>query len=999
MKKNATRVLAMFLALLLAMAALPLGALAEGPYTITFYPNGGKGAEKTVSTKADGSYVIGFPADYGIQAEEEFVFIGWNGSEKGDATWHQPGEKVTLKKDWPQYAQWAPVEETVTFRFLPGMETETVMPDRSVRKNTKFTLPENEFEREGYHFTAWLGSDGQSYTEGQELTREEGLSFTAQWAENAPQTVTVVFDDGLGNTVEQQLTVGVETALRANSFTREGSHFTGWNTAADGSGAAYADGQTVSLSAGLTLYAQWQADETPTPSDNTDATPKTPVAHVSLSREGLADLEQALNQKCAELGVQRQQAQNAAYYVWCLWDDVLEDKLTADEISAESAKGSLSFTLPFTDWLALENNRLLVYRFDAASGQLITAQGTQTDTGVSFAAPLSTEQPGIYVLLTVPAPSAPTEPTTTPDFTVNFDPNGGSGTQAPITKPETEIFTAPACTFTAPANKRFVKWSTHSDGTGDSYVPEQTIAKNLELHELTLFAVWEDIPAAPAALTGTVRLTGKPNPGEVLSAELVESNNTGELRYQWLKDGAPIEGATGQSYTVKNGDLNAALTCRVSSSVQTGSRTSSPVTVFAVTRTPGVSTPVRDNSVPDNKIAALMQQHGSSSGVKAEVYNVEPCWDNNPNAKMTAKEIQDAVKANGAIVFLLPYPAGTTAKGYAFHVYHYNAATGTSEKVSSEAVADGLRVRGTSFSPFIVLAVPSAPSAGNVLIVGSAVVGGTLTVACGEGVSPTGFQWTRNGVNIVGATAATYKVTNADVGQKIACNVSTASATVPSIYVVPTAAITPKVDQGVFNDGETATGVISGVSTGMQYIRAADYNAGSTAWRDVSGDRITGLKKGGLYYIRLRNDTDSRSWARIDVPEYYSVRVYEVVKGTRYVDGNGESAPRHGSFNPKATVEAKGSSLRIAITPNKNYAVQSVLVNGKSISFSRYNSGYVAVVDAIDARTNVDVQFVYTGSSPRTGDDSHLGAWSALAALSLLGMAAALTLLKKKNKI
>ena len=49
------------------------------------------------------------------------------------------------------------------------------------------------------------------------------------------------------------------TALSANTFTRSGYTFSGWNTAANGSGTAYADGASFSFSANTTLYAQWTA--------------------------------------------------------------------------------------------------------------------------------------------------------------------------------------------------------------------------------------------------------------------------------------------------------------------------------------------------------------------------------------------------------------------------------------------------------------------------------------------------------------------------------------------------------------------------------------------------------------------------------------------------------------------------------------------------------------------------------------------------------------------
>ena len=61
----------------------------------------------------------------------------------------------------------------------------------------------------------------------------------------------------------QAVESGVEVKLSANTFTKDGSDFTGWNEAADGSGKAYADGATVTPTGNLTLYAQWQAKSTP----------------------------------------------------------------------------------------------------------------------------------------------------------------------------------------------------------------------------------------------------------------------------------------------------------------------------------------------------------------------------------------------------------------------------------------------------------------------------------------------------------------------------------------------------------------------------------------------------------------------------------------------------------------------------------------------------------------------------------------------------------------
>ena len=49
----------------------------------------------------------------------------------------------------------------------------------------------------------------------------------------------------------------IPAALTTNTFTKTGYTFSGWNTIANGTGTAYADGATYSFTADVTLYAQW----------------------------------------------------------------------------------------------------------------------------------------------------------------------------------------------------------------------------------------------------------------------------------------------------------------------------------------------------------------------------------------------------------------------------------------------------------------------------------------------------------------------------------------------------------------------------------------------------------------------------------------------------------------------------------------------------------------------------------------------------------------------
>jgi uncharacterized repeat protein (TIGR02543 family) len=87
-------------------------------------------------------------------------------------------------------------------------------------------------------------------------------------------TYTVTFDanGGTGVMEPQTFTGSVNKALTLNKFTREGYGFAEWNTIPDGTGVRYMDGQEISASNDMTLYAQWTADSILHPSDTTGNT-------------------------------------------------------------------------------------------------------------------------------------------------------------------------------------------------------------------------------------------------------------------------------------------------------------------------------------------------------------------------------------------------------------------------------------------------------------------------------------------------------------------------------------------------------------------------------------------------------------------------------------------------------------------------------------------------------------------------------------------------------
>ncbi len=79
--------------------------------------------------------------------------------------------------------------------------------------------------------------------------------------EPAKKTFTITFNanDGSGKIKAQSAESGSEITLTANAFTRDGYTFSGWNTAADGKGTPHDDKAKITLTADITLYAQWAA--------------------------------------------------------------------------------------------------------------------------------------------------------------------------------------------------------------------------------------------------------------------------------------------------------------------------------------------------------------------------------------------------------------------------------------------------------------------------------------------------------------------------------------------------------------------------------------------------------------------------------------------------------------------------------------------------------------------------------------------------------------------
>jgi len=136
----------------------------------------------------------------------------------------------------------------------PGTATATYQYNASA--NNAITIPIT---------AAKLHNADGSYVETATANAGDVINYVnGVWGGEEPAELTVTFEANgsaeypvEGTMTPQTVNAKTDTALNANSFTREGYSFTGWNTEADGTGTPYDDKEIVSFDADTTLYAQW----------------------------------------------------------------------------------------------------------------------------------------------------------------------------------------------------------------------------------------------------------------------------------------------------------------------------------------------------------------------------------------------------------------------------------------------------------------------------------------------------------------------------------------------------------------------------------------------------------------------------------------------------------------------------------------------------------------------------------------------------------------------
>lgn len=92
---------------------------------------------------------------------------------------------------------------------------------------------------------------------GPNATDQRGVTRVGDFWIGAEQSATVTFDGNNGGGAMGPQTQAAPGPLDSNTFSRSDYTFGGWNTAADGTGTAYADGADFDFRSTVTMYAQW----------------------------------------------------------------------------------------------------------------------------------------------------------------------------------------------------------------------------------------------------------------------------------------------------------------------------------------------------------------------------------------------------------------------------------------------------------------------------------------------------------------------------------------------------------------------------------------------------------------------------------------------------------------------------------------------------------------------------------------------------------------------
>ena len=508
----------------------------EAIYTIKFDGNGGVGSmEEIYTTSSKEVQLIS-----NSFTRTGYTFIGWNTEVDGSGTTYYNEQNISIDSDLTLYAQWTPIY-TITFNANGGSGS---MSSEMVSSGSSVSLPANTFTRSGYKFVGWnTNADGSgiSYTNGQRITPSRDIILYAQWKKiEIYYTITFNGNGGSGSMSTMTVNASSSVTLPSNKFTQSGYSFTGWNTKADGIGTSFTDGQTITPSGNLILYAQWKKIEED-------------QEQVSGSHQGHDYVDLGLPSgtlwATCNVGASRPE-EYGDYFAW--GETETKSSYTSSNYTYSNNSEVLPLTydaanvnwggdwrMPtkteqeelgnssYTIWTWTVQNFVTGYRvtskingnsiFLPAAGVMSSSLNEVNRYGNYWSSSYGVDYPiglyfksefvhvssfyshqGLSVRPVIPVNSSvePEQPTL---YTLTFNANGGSGSMSSQTVSSGASVTLPNSTFTR-SGYEFAGWNTNADGSGVSYTNGQNITPS---GDMTLYAQWKKIEEDQEQVSGS----------------------------------------------------------------------------------------------------------------------------------------------------------------------------------------------------------------------------------------------------------------------------------------------------------------------------------------------------------------------------------------------------------------------------------------------------------------------------------------------------------------
>ena len=242
--------------------------------------------------------------------------------------------------------------------------------------------------------------------------------------------------------------------------------------------------------------------------------------------------------------------------------------------------------------------------------------------------------------------------------------------------------------------------------------------------------------------TGSVAIIGTSEQGEVLTASnsLADVDGLGSISYQWNRDGSAISGATASTYTLMQADVGSVIT--VTANYTDGQGTAESVTSLATS----VVANVNDAATGAVTISGTPTQGEvlTASNSLADVDGLGPIsyqWNRDRTA---------ISGATSSTYTLLQADVDSTITVTAT----FTDGFGTAESVTSSATSG---VANVNDSPTGQLSISGIPVFSNTL------TADTSSIADPDGLGGFTYQWKAEGINIVGATNASYQLSSENV--------------------------------------------------------------------------------------------------------------------------------------------------------------------------------------------------------------------------------------------